>query len=705
MKSMIRFIISGGFAIALSLSVTTMVHAQRRGGGGGGARPSMGHVGGGGGRPSMGGGGMSNMSRPSHNMSRPSPNLSRPSPSQVGANRPSFGNVSRPNVSSPGARPNMPSVSGGGFHPSGGGRPNNSLPSVKPGGSGTANRPSIKLPSNLQPTTRPSLPSTGIGQGNRPTTLPGTVNRPGAGMDRPNIGNVDRPVTLPGTVNRPGAGANRPSIGNLNRPATLPGTMDRPGAGADRPNIGNLNRPTTLPGTVNRPNIGSGNNNIGSGNNNRPIIGGGNRPSIGNGINTGNINIGNTVNIGNGSGNSIGNSIGNRGGNFATTLPAWDRPGYNRPGWGLGGPGNGNWAGNWHDHCINSHHGWYNGCWNHGYWGSSWYRPVAWASVGWGLNSITRGWGYGYAYYNPYYVAPVNVASVPYDYSQPIVVNNYLPAASNAQGASAQVAQQTTETPASLSAFDQGLEQFKSGNYQKALATFDVSLKQLPSDPVVHEVRALTLFALGQYTPAAASLNSLLSSAPGMDWTTMSSLYGNADDYTKQLRALEQFCKSNQNDAAAAFVLSYHYLVLGEKEGAIGSLQTVVKLQPKDSTAKRMLDALLPPKAAATTTDSADSSSTDLVGNWKATVGDTAITLSIAEDSAFVWKATPAGQPVVELQGQITADNDAIVLVNEKQGSMAGTVKSGGADQWKFILEGAPPDDPGLSFQRVGKGS
>jgi tetratricopeptide (TPR) repeat protein len=190
-----------------------------------------------------------------------------------------------------------------------------------------------------------------------------------------------------------------------------------------------------------------------------------------------------------------------------------------------------------------------------------------------------------------------------------------------------------------------------------------------------------------------------------MDWTTMSSLYGNADDYTKQLRALEQFCKSNQNDAAAAFVLSYHYLVLGEKEGAIGSLQTVVKLQPKDSTAKRMLDALLPPKAAATTTDSADSSSTDLVGNWKATVGDTAITLSIAEDSAFVWKATPAGQPVVELQGQITADNDAIVLVNEKQGSMAGTVKSGGADQWKFILEGAPPDDPGLSFQRVGKGS
>ena len=666
------FCFNGGVAIGFILALSTFAHAQRgggrAGGGGGGARPSMGHVGGGGGRPSMGGGGMQN--------------ISRPSPSFSG-NRPSVGNVSRPNIQSPAARPNLQSrPTGGGFNPSGGGRPNINIPSVNPGGSGMVTRPSVKPPVNLQPTNPPSFPSGGIAGGNRPTTLPGITNRPGAGIDRPNIGNIDRPTTLPGSVNRPNIGDGNISGGGINRPTTIPGIANRPGAGSNPPSLGNLNRPTTLPGSVNRPSIG------GAGNN-RPVIGGGNRPGIGNGINTGNVNIGNSINIG------------NRGGNFATTLPAWDRPGYNKPGWGLGGAGNGNWAGNWHDHCINNHHGWYNGCWNQGYWGSNWYRPVAWATVGWGLNSLTSGWGYGTGYYNPYYAAPVNVSSVPYDYSQPVIVNNYIPADSADAGSSTQVAQQKTEPLEWLSSFDQGLAEFKSGNYQQALATFDIALKKLPSDPVVHEVRALTLYALGQYTPAAASLNSLLSSAPGMDWTTMSSLYGDADDYTKQIRALEQYCKSNQKDAAAAFVLAYHYLVLGAKDNAVNALNAVVKQQPKDATAKRMLDALSPPPIAASTPTAQDSASTDLVGNWQAKVGDTTVDLSITENAAFVWKATPMGKPPIELKGQITAESDAIVLVNEQQGSMAGTVKSLGADNWKMILDGAPSNDSGLTFARV----
>ena len=123
--------------------------------------------------------------------------------------------------------------------------------------------------------------------------------------------------------------------------------------GDNRPGIGNR------PGIDNRPGIG-----------NRPGID--NRPGIGND----NINIGNRVNIGSG------NVIGNR--------PGWDHGNWNNPGWGWGN----NWAGNWHDHCIHDHHGWYNGCWNGGYWGSGWYAPLAWGAVGWGLGSWTSGWGY-----------------------------------------------------------------------------------------------------------------------------------------------------------------------------------------------------------------------------------------------------------------------------------------------------------------------
>src|SRR6185295_15998116 len=127
--------------------------------------------------------------------------------------------------------------------------------------------------------------------------------------------------------------------------------------------------------------------------------------------------------------------------------------------------------------------------------------------------------------------------------------------------------EQTPEAEQALNLFEGGLAQFKAGDYKTALASFDGALRKLPNDPVVHEVRALTLFALGDYKPAAAALDSLLSSAPGMDWTTMSGLYGNVDDYKAQLANLQRYCKANPNDPASHFVLAYQALVLDSKAG------------------------------------------------------------------------------------------------------------------------------------------
>ena len=236
------------------------------------------------------------------------------------------------------------------------------------------------------------------------------------------------------------------------------------------------------------------------------------------------------------------------------------------------------------------------------------------------------------------------------------------------------------------------------------MSKFDAALKKLPGDPVVHEVRALTLFALGDYNSAAAALNSFLSSAPGMDWTTMSGLYGNADDYTAQYRLLEQYCRENPNDPAAHFVLAYHDLVIGSKDAAVAALKVVVANQPKDATAKRMLDALAPPvqpapPVAATTTGAEPQ--TDLVGSWRAKAGDATIDLAITDDSQFTWKAVQPGKPAIQLKGQLTASGNALALQTTDQGSMAGSVKSLGPDQWQFALDGAPPSDPGLKFARV----
>ena len=663
-----------------------------RAGGGGGGRPSMGHVGGGGGRPSMGGGGGGHAA-------------ARPPASHANVNRPSMGHAS--------SRPSAPSrPSAGGFHPSGGGRPNLAGPTTRPGGSTAANRPSVRPPSNVRPASRPSLPAGGVAGGNRPglgnaagganrpelanrptfpnrpsggTNLGLGGNRPGGG-DRPSLGGVNRPTTLPGTVDRPGLGGNRPGGGGGDRP-NLGGGGNRPGVGGNRPGIGG-----DRPGIGgNRPGVGGDRPGVGG---NRPGLGD-NRPGIGNnrpGINTGNINVGNRVNVG---GNFVGggNAIGNR--------PGWDRGGWNNPGWGLGG----GWAGNWHDHCINGRYGWYNGCWP-GYWGSNWYRPLAWGAVGWGIGSLTSGWGYGTGYYNPYYVQPVAAATVPYDYSQPVVVNNYIASDAEGQDAPQQAVAETPDSQQAADLFDQGLAQFKSGDYRKALANFDAALAKLPGDPVVHEVRALTLFALADYKSAAAALNSFLSSAPGMDWTTISSLYGSADLYQAQLRKLEQFCQSHPNDPASHFVLAYQYLAIDSKDDAVKALRVVVKNQPKDATAKRMLDALAPPErpaapapAEAVAGDAAPQ--TDLVGKWRAKAGDTTIDLAISEDSQFAWKATQAGKSPVELKGQLDSGGDELVLESKEQGAMSGAVKSLGADKWQFALNGAPPADPGLTFGRV----
>ncbi len=655
-------------------------------GGRGGARPSMGRVGGGGGRPSMGRAGGSG-GRPSMGMAGGRAPARMPS-ARPSVQRPSMGHVSRPTPSRPqiATRP-----AGGGFSPSGG-RPGISRPSTRPGG---ASRPSTRPPQNVRPVTRPSLPSGGFVGGNRPTPgvrpatgnrpapgvrpgvdRPGLGHRPGVGGDRPSLGNVNRPITLPARPEGPGLGGNRPG-GGVNRPGTggnRPGggIGDRPVIGGNRPGIGG-NRPGTgvdRPGIANRPGIGD-----------RPIIGG-NRPGRPNrpGIGGGNINIGNDINIGGG------NIIGNR--------PGWDRPDWNRPDWGWGG----GWAGNWHNHCIHHHHGWYNGCWNR-YWSSNWYAPLAWGAVGWGLGAVTSGWGYGTAYYNPYYVQPVAAATVPYDYSQPVVVNNYVSSDAGTDGAPTVTWQDTPASEQALALFDQGLAQFKAGDYQSSLRNFDAALQQLPNDPVVHEVRALALFALGNYQAAAAALNSFLSSAPGMDWTTMSSLYGSTGDYEAQLRKLEQYCKSNPSDASAFFVLAYHYLAIGSKDAAVNALQVVVKNQPQDYTAKRMLDALAPaqayPPKDVTMPADVDASGTDLVGNWRATAGNSTIDLTIGEDSQFTWKATQAGKSTAELSGLLVATTDELSLESTDHGAMAGSVKSLGPDKWQFALSGAPRPIPG----------
>lgn len=630
------------------------------------------------------------------------------------------------------------------------GRP--SLGNSKPLDGSSLVKPNINIP-----TVRPSKPNDNPG-GGRPSTLPSRPSLPSLGTDRPSIG-IGQPSNKLPVVPKPGGGINirpetkpakpslpstRPNLPPINtkpivkppidikptipsRPSTKPGIKPpdigstKPAPGIKPPTLGQA-RPKPLP----YPGLGNGNANIRPGQTKpsiptNPIIPGVNRPGQGrpgiggavtlpgvvggNGINSGNnINWGNNIQINN---NFWNNNINNINVNF--NRPFWDRPQWNN-GWGNNGWGAGwgvypgqSWHQGWYSHCVHPHyHVWYNGCWSN-YWGSSWYAPAVWGGLGWGLSNVYQ--SYNTVYVNPYYVpiATSRPTSIAYDYSQPIVVNNYQ--ASDTNDVSARVNDKEAEA---LKRFDEALEAFQGGQYPRANQLLKEAIRLNGGDPVIHEVYALSLFAVGDYDAAAATLNALLASAPGMDWTSVSSLYGDVGDYTTQLRRLEDYCEQKPGNASSEFVLAYHYLVLGEKEAAIQSLQIVVENQPKDLTAKRMLEALSPPKTAKSeapqtkeevATQKQELPQVDLVGNWRATKGESVIELTITEDSNFTWIASSSGTQNAKLEGTITTAPDGIVLETTSNGTLAGKVQPGENGTWTFYPPAASSED-GLLFQR-----
>ena len=423
--------------------------------------------------------------------------------------------------------------------------------------------------------------------------------------------------------------------------------------------------------------------------------------------------------IGGGNNNNIGNNINFNRNNFNNFNN------FNRPGWGMGGAGWGNnWAGNWRNNYVNPNHwGWYHGCWG-GHWGNNWWAPVAIGATAWGLGALTSSWGYGYGggYSNPYYA---DSGTSYYDYSQPVSVANY-GATTDPNYAADPNAVASAPAPAAdapPSVFDQARSLFMAGDYAGAQTKAAAAISADPKDPAAHEFDALCLFAQGDYNRSASVLNSLLAVAPGMDWTTMISLYPSQSVYNQQFSALEDYCAANPKDAPAHFVLAYHLLVRGEQKTAIDALQVVVDNQPKDQIASRMLAALKgesqgPSTANTASTDNAtqpavpqpedtantppadQGPTTDLTGSWQAERSGDKFQLNIDENGQFVWKAFPSGGKEVDLTGNFAVAGDQLNLESKEQGVMTGGVKSLGADKFQFIPTGSPAGDAGLTFSR-----
>ena len=385
---------------------------------------------------------------------------------------------------------------------------------------------------------------------------------------------------------------------------------------------------------------------------------------------------------------------------------------------------NGYWGGNYG-------YGWGGpgGGWNYGAYG---YRPLGWGLGAWGLGAIAYNSGY-LGYYNPYYS---NAAySGVYNYAQPIAVaydDTTTATAGNNSGTSDSI-------------LDSAVAAFKQNDYDQALDIVDKGISQYPSDAVLHEFRALVLFAKANYQQAAATVHSVLAVGPGWNWETMRSFYTDVAIYTKQLRALENFAKKNSDDAGSRFLLAYHYLAGGHQDAAARKLAEVVKLAPRDQVAADVLNMITAPAASSTAaapapadnrqlpvgaapqaatrqpaaaqpaeaptpnapptaagqtaTPAAKVDPADLIGTWNASRDDgSKFKLTLNDDKTFTWKFSQKDQKGQEFSGKYTIENNVLALQRDDGGSLVATVTPDGEKAFNFKLLGAPPQDPGLNF-------
>ena len=324
--------------------------------------------------------------------------------------------------------------------------------------------------------------------------------------------------------------------------------------------------------------------------------------------------------------------------------------------------------------------------------------PLGWGYGGWGLGGLAYNSGY-LGYSNPYY----NSSFAGYNYAQPIPVDySASPPAVAAEGNPADVA------------LNAAVAAFKQNNYDAALDIINKGIAQYPTDSVMHEFRALVLFAKGDYQQAAATIHSVLAIGPGWDWTTLASLYPNVLIYTDQLRALEIFVREHPQDGAARFLLAYHYTSDGHADAAARQLQQVVTIEPDDRVAADLLKMLSappadqpaataeqpPPQPAAETQPAATPiDATTLVGSFHAARDDDSrFELNLTKDATFTWKFFSKQQPAQEFSGTYTVEGNVLALERKDGGSLIGEVTPGGAKKFNFRLVGAPPEDKGLDF-------
>jgi len=352
-----------------------------------------------------------------------------------------------------------------------------------------------------------------------------------------------------------------------------------------------------------------------------------------------------------------------------------------------------------HDHWHDDFGDWWDHMWE--------YHPVG-AALGitaWGVNRLSYWFGYGGGYSNPYYSEGGGGGS--YDYSQPLETYEQATAPAETVAQPAESASQPASNPVT-DLFNAAQTAFYSGDYAGALKSVNDAIALAKNDSVLHEFRSLVLFAQGKYQDSAATIHPVLAVGPGWDWTTLISLYPSVDVYTQQLRKLEEAVKGAPNDASLHFLLAYHYITTSANDPAIHQLQEVVRLQPKDTVAVQLIEMLggqaaLPSQLQQSGPPPAPSAvrlnDSDLIGNWKASSGNSKFELKLTDKKTFSWTYDDKGKTTT-VEGVYAVDGNTLAMEPDAGGTMAAELTKLTGSGFHFAVVGAPPGDKGLDFKK-----
>jgi len=234
--------------------------------------------------------------------------------------------------------------------------------------------------------------------------------------------------------------------------------------------------------------------------------------------------------------------------------------------------GNGNWnKGNWNNGNWNN--------WNHNHGGGGFWPWWGFGGIGlggWGWGWPYYGWGYGYgnSLYNNYGYGGYG--------------NNYAYADAPVDNAVA------ANLPSGEEFADQGEADFKAGQYQAAARDWQHAMVDDPQNGALMMLMGQALFAMGRYDEAAGATQAGMQMLPEDKWGVVianyAQLYGNAQDYTDQLKALEKARDAKPDAPALRFLLGFHFGYLGYPKQAVRELDKGLTLAPRDLGARKVRD-------------------------------------------------------------------------------------------------------------------